>query len=78
MAAEQRLEEARPASTSAAFPEGAVLLFTFEERTFFRQGNRVFARDLSGAENHGAVPAPAPLALSSAVRKRVFYVRTRL
>jgi hypothetical protein len=59
-AVEKRLAEVQPQAESPSLPEGAVLLFTFEEKTFFRQAGAVLVKDLSGAGNHGLVVAAQP------------------
>jgi MSHA biogenesis protein MshQ len=43
-------------------PDWAVLVLTFEKETFFRDGQRMLVRDLSGQDNHGIVHGcrPAP------------------
>jgi hypothetical protein len=42
-------------STRRGFPEGAVLLLTFEQDTFFEENGQTKVRDLSGHGNHGTV-----------------------
>jgi hypothetical protein len=59
-AAEKRIADSLPSLEDRPLPDGAVLVFNFEEKSFFRQGNALFVRDLSGEGNHGLVSGAQP------------------